>query len=174
MSFSLYDISIPTIKNCLLSLTRIVDAAASTPNLASARLVDDMLPLSFQIHFATDLAVKAAHRLQGREPPQLSQDDCLDFDGFRARISAAIETLDAVDKDLVNSRADQEVTLGLGPGKSVQISPAGYVQAYAVPNSFFHVTTAYNIVRKEGVAVGKMTYIKPFGVEHIPMFKEIP
>jgi hypothetical protein len=50
----------------------------------------------------------------------------------------------------------------MGPGKSADVSAAGYVNGWLVPNLFFHITTAYNILRKEGVDLGKMDYLKPY------------
>lgn len=165
MPYTFYDGSIVLARNALDSLTSILKVAESAPNstdLLSKKLSDDMLPLSFQIHVVTDTAQKMANRLSGKDPLQLNRDEITSFDIAHARIKQVKDILNQADSATINSYADKTVTLGLGPGKNVEIPGAGYVSGYALPNIFFHVTTAYAILRKEGFSLGKKDYQTAF------------
>ncbi|KAJ4328387.1 hypothetical protein N0V84_001258 [Fusarium piperis] len=165
MSYALYDSAILLAKDALNSLSAILKKAEAHPNAASfpqARLCEDMLPLSFQVHFVTDLAQKIASRTTGVEPLTLSRDDFDSFEAFHARIAQVLEVVEKADREVVNKREAETVTLGLGPGKSVDLQSRDYVNGYGLPNLFFHLTTAYAILRKEGVPLGKQDYQAAF------------
>lgn len=164
MSYTLYDASIAVTQNILQSLTdvlKIGEASSQAANLPEARIHPDMLPLTFQVHFLSDLAQKLAARTQGQEPQQL-ENNLKTFDDMYKRIAMAQELVNKADKETINSRVGETVNVGMGKGKTVPMSSGEYVNAYAMPNLFFHATTAYNILRKEGVDVGKMNYLTPF------------
>ena len=164
MSFTIYNASIGFAKDALNSLSSILTKAASHPNASSfpsARLYEDMLPLSFQVYTVTDTASKIAARTTGVEPPKLERD--LDtFDKMHARIEQVREILNKVERETVEKRAAETVTLGLGPGKNVQIKSEEYVQGYGQPNMFFHLNMAYAILRNQGVPLGKNDYLGSF------------
>ncbi|CAJ0555307.1 Ff.00g053720.m01.CDS01 [Fusarium sp. VM40] len=165
MSYSLYDAAILHSKDALNSLSSILKKAESHANAASfttAKLAEDMLDLSFQVHFTTDVAQKIAARLTGSEPLTLSREDCNSFESYQARIAQVLEVLNKVDREVVEKRIDEIVTIGLGPGKSADMKCRDFAQGYAIPNVFFHLTTAYAILRKEGVDLGKMDFLTPF------------
>ncbi|KIL90030.1 hypothetical protein FAVG1_06768 [Fusarium avenaceum] len=165
MSYSLYDAAILHSKDALNSLSSILKKAESHANAASfttAKLAEDMLDLSFQVHFTTDTAQKIAARLTGSEPLTLAREDCNSFESYQARIAQVLEVLNKVDRELVEKRIDEVVTIGLGPGKSADMKCRDFAQGYAIPNVFFHLTTAYAILRKEGVDLGKMDFLTPF------------
>ncbi|KAK3186565.1 hypothetical protein K4F52_004605 [Lecanicillium sp. MT-2017a] len=169
---SFYDFSVGVAADTLNSLTAILKKAESAPNAASfpeARLVEDMLPLSFQIHMVTDLACKVAARLTGVEPPTLERDSLKTFADFYARIDVAKEHLSKASKETVNSRQNETVTISLGPGKSADLSGQNYVTGYVLPNLYFHTTTAYNIIRKNGVEIGKLDYLRPYLGKYVDM-----
>jgi hypothetical protein len=165
MSYTLYDAAILHTKEALNSLSHILKKAESHANASSfptAKLADDMLDLSFQVHFTTDTAQKIAARTTGSEPLTLSREDCSSFEGYQARIAQVLEVLDKVDRELVEKRGAEVVTIGLGPGKSADMKCRDFVQGYGIPNVFFHLTTAYAILRKEGVDLGKQDFINAF------------
>ena len=169
-AITLYDASVPIVQNSIAALSAILKKAESAPNAASmvdARIHPDMLPLSFQVHFATDLAQKMLARLTGNEPAKL-ENDFKTFADFQARVDETQALLAKADKDVINKRAGETVPLGLGPGKTVNILGTNYVDAYSLPNIFFHVTTAYNILRKEGVPLGKLDFLTPYLGKHVP------
>ncbi|RGP69477.1 helix-turn-helix domain-containing [Fusarium sporotrichioides] len=165
MSYTLYDAAILHTKEALQSLSAILKKAASHPNASSfpeAKLAPDMLDLNFQVFFTTDTAQKIVARTTGTEPLNLSRDDCSNFEQYQARIAQVLEIIEKADKETVEKRAAEVVTIGLGPGKSADMKCRDYVQGYGIPNVFFHLTTAYAILRKEGVELGKQDYIGPF------------
>ncbi|KFA60666.1 hypothetical protein S40285_05075 [Stachybotrys chlorohalonatus IBT 40285] len=170
MSISLYDASIPFAKDALSSLKGILTKASSAPNasgLLDARIYDDMNPLSFQIYTVVDICQKLAHRLQGKEPLKL-QDDAKTLEDWQEHIKKAEDILAAVDKSLVDSRANEIVPLAMGSRGTAEITAWGYAQGYAFPNIYFHLNMTYAILRKEGVPVGKLDYLGPFLGKHLP------
>lgn len=169
MSYTLYDASIPVARDALKALSAILKKGEAAPNAASlpaATIHPDMKPLSFQVHVATDLAQKMHARLTGAEPATL-ENNLETFADFHARIAETEALLAKADRDTVNKRAGENVPLGLGPGKTVHIPGAAYVNSYGLPNVFFHLTTAYDILRKEGVPLGKMDYLSPFVAQYL-------
>ncbi|KAM4065720.1 helix-turn-helix domain-containing protein [Hirsutella rhossiliensis] len=173
MQYTLYDASIRVAQDSLNTLTAILKKGEAHPNAAKlpeARIYDDMLPLTFQIHIVTDLAQKMQARLTGKEPQKM-ENDLKTFKDMYARIDKVQEMLSKTDKDAINNYTTEKVPLGMGPGKEVQVSGLGYTNGYALPNLFFHVTTAYNIMRKEGVPLGKLDYLKPYLAPHVPGFE---
>ncbi|KAJ4155493.1 hypothetical protein LMH87_000733 [Akanthomyces muscarius] len=168
---SFYDVSIGQALEVLDSLTAILKKAEAAPNAATlpeARIHEDMLPLSFQIYIVTDLGTKLAARLTGQEPPS-NENNLKSFAEFHARIAESRAALEKADKNTINSRASEAVTVGLGPGKSAQMNGLTYNAGYATPNLYFHLATAYNILRKEGVPLGKMDYLTSFLGKHVDL-----
>lgn len=88
------------------------------------------------------------------------------FADFHSRIAEVSALVNAADRSTVESRADSTITIGFGPGKSVDLSATGYVNGWLIPNLFFHMTTAYNIIRKEGVDLGKLDFLKAYVGEY--------
>ncbi|PHH91415.1 hypothetical protein CDD83_558 [Cordyceps sp. RAO-2017] len=170
MSYTLYDATVVLARDSLNSLTAILKKGEAAPNAASlpgARIHDDMKPLTFQVHVACDLSNKVYARMTGQEPPK-TEDELKTFADMHARIAQTLQLLAKADREAINKRVGEKVPVGLGPGKEAQISSLGYTNGYALPNIFFHVTTAYNILRKEGVPLGKMDYLKPFLGQYVP------
>ncbi|KAJ6781253.1 hypothetical protein PWT90_08890 [Aphanocladium album] len=168
---SFYDVSVGQALEVLDSLTAILKKAEAAPNAATlpeARIFEDMLPLSFQVYIVTDLGTKIAARLNGQEPPA-NENNMKTFADFHARIAESRAALEKCDKETINSRATEAVTVGLGPGKSAQMNGLTYNAGYATPNLYFHLATAYNILRKEGVPLGKMDYLTSFLGKHVDL-----
>ncbi|GAO20008.1 uncharacterized protein UV8b_05218 [Ustilaginoidea virens] len=169
-TYTFYDASIPIIREAVESLEAILKKGEQAPNAASfpeARIYEDMLPLSFQVHFSTDLALKFIARASGTEPLS-TENNFKTFADFYKRIDQTKEALANADKDLINKRVDETITIGLGP-KNGSLLVRNYLSGYVLPNIFFHITTAYNIMRKEGVPLGKMDFITPFLTKHLTM-----
>lgn len=164
-TYTLYDASISVAKDALNSLSAIVAKAESSPAAASipkASIHPDMLNFSFQIHISTQTIAKMAARVTGTEPVEL-ENNLETFDAIKARIADVQKKVEGISRDAVNSRENETVPVGLGKGKpDGKLKSWEYVHGYAIPNIYFHVTTAYNIVRKEGVEIGKMDYLVPF------------
>ena len=160
----LYDVTIVPAQRSLTALHDIlvkVKAHSKAESLPSSRIIEDMLPFTFQVYQSSDLAYKLSARLTQTEPWKRSKDDVKTWDDMFDTLKAAQEAVNGVDKEKVNSMAGKTVTFGMGPGKELSLPAEAYATAFILPNIFFHVTTAYNIARKEGVEVGKMDYLQP-------------
>ncbi|PTB69080.1 hypothetical protein BBK36DRAFT_1113045 [Trichoderma citrinoviride] len=164
MSYSLYDATIPLAQNALKALTNILKLGEAAPNgasLLSARIHPDMLPLTFQVKMVTDTTTKLAARLTGTEP-HAWEGEIETYADCYARIAKAEEILAAASKDVVNQRQNELVNVGMGSLGTFAMTGGNYANGYVLPNIFFHLSTAYNILRKEGVPLGKKDYLTPF------------
>lgn len=164
MSYSLYEASFPLAKNALSSLEATLKKCQSSPVAASiptARIHADMLPFTFQVHSVTNTIQNLVARTMGSEPTPY-ENDMVTLEDMLARVEDVQKKLEAGDEAVVNGRSDEMVTMGMGPGKQVQLLSWQYVQGYVLPNMFFHLVTAYDIARKEGVEVGKLDYLSSF------------
>jgi hypothetical protein len=164
MSYSLYDASIGVAKDALASLANILEKIEASPvagTIAQARLHPDMLPFTFQVHCVTAITQKLVARSTGAEPKDLKTPETLE--DMKARVAEIQAEVDAVSKDVVNGREKEIVPLGMGRGKpDAKVETWQYIHGYYLPNVFFHLVTAYDIARKEGVELGKQDYQKPF------------
>jgi len=111
---------------------------------------------------------QAVARLSGTEA-QTFENDLKTFADFYTRIDEVSAIVSKADKALIESRADSTISIGFGPGKSVDVSATGYVNGWLMPNLFFHMITVYNILRKEGVELGKLDYLKAFIGEYVDL-----
>lgn len=167
-SYTLADGTIPHATAAVKVLSHLLDkvekSTSPTPeSLLAARLHPDMLPLSFQFHFTADTAIKLVARLEGVEPENIGSWDSLKtVADARARLDAAAARLAAADADKISGRRDEMVTYGRGAGKTGSLRARDYATAYSLPTIFFHTTTAYSILRKEGVDLGKADYSASF------------
>lgn len=165
MAISMYSASIPTLIRMLDNLSKILEKGAAHAEsrkidpavLVGGRLYPDMFPLSRQVQIASDTAKGCAARLAGKEPPKF-EDNETTFEELIARCSntvAFLETLKAADIDGSESR---EVTLQLRSGP-LKFDGLSYLNEFVLPNFFFHVATAYDILRHNGVELGKRDYM---------------
>lgn len=163
--YTLYEAAITMSKNALTSLEDVIKKAQASPVAAAiptAKIHESMLPFTFQVYVVTNFAQKMLSRLAGKEVSDLDN-NLTTYEEMLARIAEVQKVLDAApDKDTINARSSENVQLGLGPGKEVTLLAWQYVHGYILPNIFFHLTTAYDIARKEGVELGKSDYITPF------------
>ena len=109
---------------------------------------------------AVEINRKATRKRLSGTTAKTFENDLKTFADFYARIDEVSTIVNAADKATINGRDESTISIGFGPGKSVDMSAAGYVNGYLMPNLFFHLTTVYNILRKEGVELGKLDYLK--------------
>jgi hypothetical protein len=161
----MYDHSIPVFAKMLGNLSTILDkgakhceAAKIDPNaLLGFRLYPDMFPLTRQVQIAADQAKGCAARLAGVEVPKY-EDTEKSFDDLRARIAKTIAFINGIKPEQVANSAARDVTLPLR-GNQVTFKGEWYLKHFVMPNFYFHVTTAYDILRHNGVALGKGDFI---------------
>ena len=133
--------------------TRKIDPAA----LLQARLYPDMFSLTRQVQIACDFAKGAAARLAGVEPPAF-EDVETGFDDLLARIDRTCAFIEGLDRAAITGSEDRDVVL-VRRGESQTFKGQAYLLHQALPNFWFHVTTAYAILRHNGVEVGKRDFI---------------
>lgn len=125
-------------------------------NFVQARLAPDMLPFVAQIRIACDQAKNAAANLSGKEPPK-HEDDETTVEQLRARIGKCVAYLDTFRASDFEGAATRKIALPRHPGKLLAADE--YLFGRQIPNFFFHVTTAYDILRHGGVDIGKADYL---------------
>jgi hypothetical protein len=165
MSFSIYDAAIPTFVHTLTSLKHILEKGAAhaaaknfdPANLLTARLAPDMFPLTRQVQIASDAAKGAAARLSGTEPPKF-EDTEKTFDELIARVNKTIDYLKTFTPAQFEGAETRTVTIPT-PRGSFTFDGRTFLRHWALPNFFFHVTTAYNLLRHNGVELGKADYL---------------
>ncbi|HEU4375956.1 MAG TPA: DUF1993 domain-containing protein, partial [Telluria sp.] len=164
MTFSMYSASAPVFKQILNSLSAIVDKAEAHATekkidpaaLLQARLFPDMFPFIRQVQIAADFAKGSAARLGGVEVPKY-EDDEVTFADLKARIAKTVAFIDSVTQDGIEASAQRDITTGSGE-KAKQWKGQVYLMHYALPHFFFHATTAYDILRHNGVDIGKKDF----------------
>lgn len=171
MTISMYQASVPVFVNSLQNLSTILHMAAAHAEqkkidpsvLIGLRLVPDMLPLSRQIQLASDNSKGPAARLADVERPAFADTETT-FDELQARIAKTIAFLESIDAAKIDGSEDRRVTLQAG-GKDMHFRGQAYLLYFALPNFFFHVTTAYAILRHAGVGIGKLDFLGPLRTE---------
>jgi hypothetical protein len=165
MSVSLYDVSIPIFTLSLTNLATILDKAASHAEskkvdpkvLPAARLIVDMLPLSSQIQIACDTAKGAAGRLAGVEIPK-HPDTETTLDELKARVAKTLDFIKTIKPEQLQGAETREIVLQF-PSTTFKFTGLNYLTNFVLPNFFFHVTTAYALLRKNGVDLGKRDFL---------------
>lgn len=165
MTISMYAASAPRFADMLRNLDAILakaqdHAAAKKIDpavLLGARLFPDMLPFVKQVQIATDHAKGAVARLAGVAVPRF-EDSEQGFDELRARIARTIEFVESFSAGQIDGSEEREIALKVG-GHEMSFKGLPYLVGFALPNFYFHLVTAYNILRHNGVDIGKRDYI---------------
>lgn len=125
--------------------------------LINARLFPDMAPLKGQVQLASDHAKGAFYRTAGLENPSIADTETT-FAELQARIDKTVELINAVTPERMNGREAEQVELTFRTGAR-QFTAHDYLIGFALPNFYFHVTTAYDILRHNGLPLGKSVYM---------------
>ena len=165
MIISMYQASAPRFANMLTNLSAILDKAQAhveakkldAAALTQARLFPDMFPLVRQVQIACDTAKGAVARLAGLEIPK-HEDTEQTFAELKARIAKTLAFVESAKPAQIDGTEEKEITLKMR-GQDVKYKGQQYLLGQAYPNFYFHVTTAYNILRHNGVELGKRDYV---------------
>ncbi|MBO9710852.1 MAG: DUF1993 domain-containing protein [Caulobacter sp.] len=165
MSTSLYDLTVPTLSRALRNLSAILakgeaharDNGIDPAEYLEARLAPDMGALVSQIQRASDSAKGAVARVAGLEAPAMPDTEA-SFDDLQARVAATLAFLESVPREAIDGREEAEVVLKT-PSGEFTFKGRDHVLGFALPNVFFHVTTAYAILRHKGAPLGKFDYL---------------
>ena len=164
MATTLYDLTVPTFIGNLENLAKILakgeafaaEKGMDPAELLDARLIDDMGTLISQIQRASDSAKGVPVRF-GFENIAMPDEE-VSFTDLQTRIARTTAYLKTVPRDALDGKEDATVTLAT-PNRSFDFTGIGYVQNFALPNFYFHVTTAYALLRMRGVPIGKMDFL---------------
>lgn len=165
MSISMYKASAPVFLRMLGNLDAFLEKAEAdaktrgyeTSVLVNSRLAPDMRPLSAQIQFASDTAKFTLARLSGGTAPSFADTETTVAE-LRTRIANTVDYIKSIPASAVDGSEEREVILKT-PGGDMPFKGLQYLTGFALPNFFFHVTTAYAIMRHNGVQLGKMDFL---------------
>lgn len=165
MTLSMYQASVPVFVRQLRNLSAILDKAGAhaasagldPAALVGARLAPDMLPLSSQVQIACDNAKGCAARLAGIEVPRW-EDKEQTLAELQERIARTQAFLQGFEPGQIDGSEAREITLKLRD-REVRFSGQDYLLCFALPNFYFHMVTAYDLLRHQGVPIGKRDYL---------------
>ena len=166
MPVSMYSVSVPVFMQHLNGLSGVLDKAAawaaarkvSEADLLNMRLSPDMFPLVRQVRAATDHAANTAARLSGKEAPKHANDEAT-LAQLKERIAKTIEFLKSVKQGEVDGTEGKEIKITFPNGNVREFTGQSLLLGNALPNFYFHATTAYDIVRQCGVEIGKRDFM---------------
>ena len=165
MSLSMHAIAVPTFLNTLGALSKILDKAAAhcaakkidPAALLTMRLYPDMFAFTRQVQLSCDFAKNTIGRLTG-EPPKFPDEEKT-IDDLKARVAKTVDYLKCFKAADVDATGDKDVTFPIGPQQTLTLKGEQYVLGFALPNFYFHATTAYDILRQCGVEIGKRDFL---------------
>jgi hypothetical protein len=165
MNISMYQASVPRFVNILGNLSNILDKAQAhvdakkldPATLTAYRLFPDMLPMARQVQIACDTAKGVVARLAGVEIPMYEDNEKTLVD-LKARIAKTIAFIQTFTPGQIDGTEDKEIVVKRGD-KETRYKGMQFLLGHAIPNVYFHVTTAYNILRHNGIEIGKRDYL---------------
>ncbi len=165
MAISMYQAGVEPVIHTLTALSTILDKAQAHCEarkidpavLIKFRLRPDMLPLSAQIQIASDMGKSMASRLAGADVPSFPDTEST-FEELKARIAKTIAHIKSFTPAQIDGSTNRDIAFKAGPNE-LKFKGAGYVTSWVLPNFYFHVTTAYAILRHCGVELGKRDFL---------------
>ena len=165
MTISMYQASVPSLIRSLNNLAAILEKGAAHAEaknidpsvLISSRLYPDMFPLSRQVQVASDIARRGAARLAESEAPSI-EDNETTFPELIARLQKTTSYLETLTPDLIDGSEEKSISLPVGK-ETMTFKGMPYLLYFVLPNVYFHVTTAYDILRHCGVELGKIDFL---------------
>jgi hypothetical protein len=165
MAISMSSASVPVFAKTLGNMLTWLDKAQAhaearkfdVNNFLAMRLAPDMLPFTRQVQIASDNAKGPVARLAGIEIPKY-EDNEASFDELRERIRKTVQFIKSVPADQIDGSEEREIVLPLRSGE-LRFSGENYLKHFALPNFFFHATTAYALLRHGGVELGKSDFL---------------
>lgn len=169
MTISMYNASVPVFKQLLNALILILDKAEEhvrhndmvPETVLKASLFPDMFNLIRQVQIATDFAKGVSARLAGLEAP-VFEDSETNFHELRERVAKTVKFISSIPPEAIDGSEAREIILRPGTPKEKKFTGMAYLLHYGLPQFFFHVTTAYDILRSLGVEIGKRDYMGAF------------
>ena len=164
----MYETSIPVMQRLMRNLIGVLEKAEAHATakkidadvLPNCRLAADMLPLKRQVQIATDMAKGAAARLAGTEAPKWDDTEATLAD-LKGRLTKAIDYLGTIKREQIDGSETRSIALTIS-GQPKELDGHRYLMTHAYPHFYFHIVTAFDILRHNGVDVGKRDYIGTF------------
>jgi len=165
MRISMYALSVGQFLPMLERLRAWLDKAAANAKarnfdssvLAGARLAPDMFPFARQVQLTCDFAKNSSARLAGHEAPRFEDTEAT-FEELRARIDKTIAYVKTIPAAAIDGQEDRDIKIALRD-RTLEMKGLPFVQTWALPNFYFHAVTAYNILRHNGVDIGKRDFL---------------
>ena len=170
MSLSMYQASVPPMLQMFAAMSANLDKAVKhcearkidPSKLLTSRLAFDMNPLTSQIQAISDQAKGCVARLAGIDIPSMPDNEA-SIDELKGRIAKTVDFIKSVTPEQIDGTEDKEIALKLGPAGpnqfEMKFSGSQYLLHFVMPNFYFHVTTAYDILRHAGVEIGKRDFM---------------
>lgn len=166
MSSTLTNVTVPGFRNVLSNLAHLlkrglddsVNRGYDQKVLVDFRLAPDMLALKNQVFIACDAAKLCVARIFGLEAPKFVDDE-VTLEELIARVQKTLDWIASVPSDALDNLENKEITFPVGKDATRTMKSLDYAVLWSIPNVYFHVTTAYNILRHNGVNVGKRDYL---------------
>ena len=166
MSISMYQAFVPPVVHSLRNLKGMLEKAtvyAEAKNinptvLVNARLYPDMFPLSRQVQIAADIAKNASCRLAGIEPPKFEDNEST-FPELMARLEKSIALIETFRPEQIDGTEGKVIHLPMHDKTTLTFNGLSYLLNFVIPNVYFHVSTAYAILRHNGMEIGKQDFL---------------
>jgi hypothetical protein len=164
MAMTFYDVSVPVYRQFLRALLGVLDKGEKhcaekgiePASMLGARLIEDMQPLTFQVMQSINHSAGALATIRGQQRPRASGLET--FAGCKQAIEQALADLDAIQPADLENVASNDVELKF-PGRELKFTAQGFLLSFALPQFYFHVATAYDILRHKGVSIGKRDFL---------------
>ncbi|HET9821163.1 MAG TPA: DUF1993 family protein [Burkholderiaceae bacterium] len=166
MSISMHSASVPVFNRMLGNLLAWLDRAEAhatarkfdAANYLGLRLAPDMFPFTRQVQIASDMAKSCMARLAGVEVPKWDDNEA-SFDDLRARVRKTLDYVNGFTASQIDGTEDKAISVPRRVGEPLQFTGESFLKHYILPNFFFHVTTAYALLRHAGVELGKGDFL---------------
>lgn len=162
MTFSLYEASAPVFIRTLNAIPGWLDKALaegkSEQAIMEARLAPDMRAFPAQIQLASDASKLCLARLAGVEAPSMPDTE-VSFAELKDRCAKTVAFIQSLDRTAIDAAGDKEIEIKFPNGMGYRFKGRDYLAGFAIPNFFFHASTAYALLRSEGVAMTKGDYL---------------
>jgi hypothetical protein len=176
MTITIHDLAIDTYVNMLDSLTHVLGRAAEhaaarkfeLSALVNARLAPDMFPLSTQVYLSCHHARDGVARLTGQDPPAIERLE-ESFEQVTARVATTLAQVQAAPRAAFDGAEQRTVTITVNPERIFDLTGLQFLRDWNLPHFYFHVVTAYDILRDCGVELGKRDYVR-----HMPRYLRKP
>lgn len=167
MKISMHTMAVDSFVPMLESLSAVLDKGAAHAedkklDLVNARLAPDMYTLAQQVQIACDHAKDSVSRLMGKEPPHVENNEKT-IDDLKIRIAKTVDQLKSADATAFEGSEDRDCSIPIPNDMVIVMNGLEFIRAWALPHFYFHVVTAYDILRHNGVAIGKQDYLSQVG-----------